>query len=143
MKNNLILVNIGGKIEKQSISNWSLLMWEGFIEEGQINLARQEIFYRNPGVYFIDFQRYILLTFRKVFFYLQGILYWNPRIYFLKSRKIFYWLSRKGFVEEGRVSLARGQILLNSNLFPRPAPNSSPKPFQFAFSSIIYLYCCL
>ena len=78
----------------------------------------------------------------KCFFPSKDILYWNPRMYFLKSRKIFYWLSRKGFVEEGRVSLARGQILLNSNLFPRPAPNSSPKPFQFAFSSIIDLYCC-
>ena len=78
----------------------------------------------------------------KCFFTSKDILYWNPRMYFLKSRKIFYWLSRKGFVEEGRVSLARGQILLNSNLFPRPAPNSSPKPFQFAFSSIIDLYCC-
>ena len=58
-------------------------MWEGLIEEGQVNLARQEIFYRNPGVYFIDFQRYILLTSRKMFFHLQ-------RCIVLKSRDVFF-----------------------------------------------------
>ena len=57
-------------------------MWEGFIEEGQINLARQEIFYQNPGVYFIDFQRYILLTSRNVFYLQRYIL--------LKSKDVFF-----------------------------------------------------
>ena len=59
-------------------------MWEGLIEEGQVNLARQEIFYRNPGVYFIDFQRYILLTSREMFFFLP------PRYIVLKSKDVFF-----------------------------------------------------
>ena len=67
-------------------------MWEGFIEEGQINLARQEIFYRNPGVYFIDFQRYILLTSRKMFFYLQ-------RYIVLKSKDVFFLNQGKYFID--------------------------------------------